>query len=57
MNWLERNSDELAALSLVFAGIYLAISKRFEEGMALIGIGTAYLFKKDMKKRGGLPSA
>jgi len=59
MGWLEENADELAALMLTGAGIYLVLEGRFEEGMALIGLGTAYLWKSKLKgiktPAGGLP--
>jgi len=59
MSWLGENADELAALMLIGAGIYLVLEGRFEEGAALIGIGTAYLWKGKLKEiktpTGGLP--
>jgi len=59
MSWLSENADELAALSLVFAGIYLVVTNHYQQGVALISLGTAYLFGKNPPKtkapQGGLP--
>ena len=59
MSWLSENADELAALSLVFAGIYLVITNHYQQGVSLISLGTAYLFGKNPPKTktptGGLP--
>jgi len=60
MSWLSENADELAALSLVFAGIYLVVTNHYQQGVSLISLGTAYLFGKSIPKRpkiaqGGLP--
>ena len=59
MRWLSENADELAALSLVIARIYLVITNHYQRGVALISLGTAYLFGKNPPKTktptGGLP--
>jgi len=60
MSWLSENADELAALVLVVGGSYLVIAGHYEQGVALISMGTAYLFGKNPPKTkkviGGLPS-
>ena len=60
MSWLSENADELAALILIVGGLYMAIFKNYQEGVALISLGTAYLFGKSRPKKpkitqGGLP--
>ena len=60
MSWLSENADELAALVLVFAGVYLVITNHYQQGVSLISLGTAYLFGKSRPKKlkpvqGGLP--
>ena len=60
MSWLSENADELAALVLVFAGVYLVITNHYQQGVSLISLGTAYLFGKNPPKKlkpvqGGLP--
>ena len=58
-SWLSENADELAALILIVGGLYMAIFKNYQEGVALISLGTAYLFGKNPPKtkapQGGLP--
>ena len=51
MSWLSENADEVAALVLVFAGIYLTITEDFNKGMAMISMGTGYLFGKSLPKK------
>ena len=60
MSWLSENADELAALVLVFAGVYLVVTNHYQQGVTLISLGTAYLFGKSRPKKpkitqGGLP--
>jgi len=58
-SWLSENADEVAALSLVFAGIYLVVTNNYQQGASLITLGTGYLFGKNQPKtktpQGGLP--
>lgn len=42
----ERISDNVAALMIVVAGIYLAVCKDFNKGYTLIGVGFGYLAGK-----------
>jgi len=55
MSWLSENADELAALSLVFAGIYLVITGKDTTGFSMISLGTAYLFGKHTPKKSVVP--
>lgn len=43
-------SDDIAALMIIGAGIYLAIVKDFNQGYALIGLGFSYLAGKGIPR-------
>lgn len=62
MSWLSENADEVAALGLVFTGLYLCAIGKVDVGFSLITLGTGYLFGKNPPKRrsvvkvtGGIP--
>ncbi len=59
MSWLSENADEVAALSLVFSGIYLVLIGDSQNGYSLITLGTGYLFGKSVPRQtqqgGGIP--
>jgi len=64
MSWaeaFERISDNLAALMIVGAGIYLVVYKDFDKGYMLINLGFIYLagkgipnVRRKIKIEGGL---
>jgi len=60
MDWLGEDADELAALILVMAGVYMVLAGHYNQGVSLISMGTSYLFGKHSPKKGmpvgGLPN-